>query len=67
MECAFGCTRAKICLSLQCCMSASMLMAMQKVAEKYEKTQKWKHGFGLVGMHVVMHPQGEINIFKRLK
>lgn len=23
--------------------------------------------FGLVWMHVVMHPQGEINIFKRLK
>lgn len=43
MECALGFTRAKICLSLQRCMSASMLMAVQKVAEKYEKTQKWKH------------------------
>lgn len=43
MECAFGFTRAKICLSLQCCMSALMLMAMRKVAEKYEKMQKWKH------------------------
>lgn len=43
MECALGFTRAKICLSLQRCMSASMLMAVQKVVEKYEKTQKWKH------------------------